>query len=141
MIDDAILANVNKFSFLDDRRRELEEELKQVKEEMSGIEASLVEFFLSTGTRNVKLMNGKTVYLRTELWLSLDPEKKLEAIEALRSHEDTSFLVDDRPRVNSSKLSAWGRELVRDPDGGLPQWVEPYLKVTEKTSIRCTKGG
>lgn len=88
-------------------RERIEAKLKDIKARMEAMEPSISEYFQRQGMQSMNV-GGYTVYLRRELWASLqqgvDPAK-LETEVA-----GTEFAVAVAPRMNVQTMSALMRE-------------------------------
>lgn len=118
-----------------DQRKDLEAALEQKKKEIAALEAGIIADFELEGVQNLKL-DGRCVFIKNQLWASLEPALADDTIQVLKSVETTRFLV--RETVNAMTLSAWVREHEKDPATLLPRLPEELagrIKVTEKTTV------
>lgn len=118
---------------IDERRRALEDEIQQLKEERRQIEETLLEELAEAGVDQIKA-DGRTLYTRSEIWASA------QDIGALRAYPDTAPLIKET--VNGQTLSAWVRELERTDEGDpvVPQELQDAIKVSKVYKIATRKG-
>jgi hypothetical protein len=119
---------------LHDRKSTLQEELKSVGAEIESLQQPLTDWFTDQGIQK-QTINGRTAYLRRDIFAGLNPEGKTAAMDALSDDEDTAFLVG--PSVNAQRLSSYIRELPRDESGAvvLPEKLRPHIVVRDKYTI------
>jgi hypothetical protein len=134
------LGTLARFVDLDTKIKEMDAELKELKRERETLEDPLVEGLIEAGIQNMNV-NGKTVYIRTQLWASakdiVDDSGEVvakdwtSALEAVRStgHGD---LVETR--INSQRLSALVRELDETEDG-IPEILRDNLNISEQIKL------
>jgi hypothetical protein len=123
-----------RFVELTTRKRELEEQVKDVSRQISEIEELLLEDFSSSGVSSVRT-DGGTVSIRRELWASCKDGDYGRACAALEAAGLGEFV---QPRFNSMTLSGYFRELDRNGDP-IPAALEGAIDLTERFSLRLTK--
>lgn len=124
---------INKIVDLDDRRRELEAQLKEIKEERSKLEAEVLDQFAEAGIDNIKV-GGRTVYLRKDTYCSpVDGDKERSAIY-LKNNGLGMFVSES---FNSLTVSAWVRERIAEDN--LPDDFKDYFKVSDTFKIMTRK--
>ena len=122
----------------DHRKKELENELKEVKAQLARMEPVLVDRFAANNIQNQKLKSGETVFIRRDTYVSLatdDDGSHGEAHDALR-RSGLEFLV--KPNVNSHQLSGWYREKLKQEEE-IPQDLLPYLNISDVYRVRVLK--
>jgi hypothetical protein len=124
---------LRKFIELTRRRRELEEQLDDVKQEIAVLEQSLIDQFAQEGINRVS-MDGATVYLKRELWASARDGDWQRACAALKEAGLGHYVEE---KFNVLSLSAFVREVDRNGDQ-LPPALADAIAVTEKYSLRVT---
>jgi hypothetical protein len=125
--------NVKRLVELEWRREKLEDEIKILKQEIDGIKERVCEHFTQTGTQNISI-DGRTVYLRRELWASA------LNVDALAAYPGTAPLV--KPTVHGGALSSWVREIEQLGEDGLPilpPEIKDAVKVSETFRINTRK--
>jgi len=128
---------LNEFLDLDDRKRKLKTELKEVEDRMSEIESDLLEKFADAGVSSIKSDRGKTVYLHAQYWAGLGEGSDYDmACDALCESGLEPYV---QRRFNTQSLSAYVRECIKNEEE-LPDAVKNHIKVTEKHSVRVRKG-
>ena len=115
-------------------KREIEAALDDVKKRMRQVDEHFIEAASNEGVQSVKLGDGTNVHLRSQTWASIRPEAKESTIERMKQNDNTAFLVAEG--VHGGKLSAYVREC--QDNGGVPEWLEPLLKITDKVEVRVT---
>lgn len=139
------------FVELDQRRRELDRNLKETTARLDALEEPLREEMSELGMANTRV-NGLTVYIHRQLWASAAkrevtlPDGTTEmvgdneaACDALIAAGHAEFV---HPAFNTNTVSAWVRELPEDEETGmpiLPPEVQGKLSVTARYSLRTRK--
>lgn len=120
---------------LTQKKRNLEAELDNIKEEIRAVEQPLVEEFAENGLSSLNV-NGYTAYLHNQLWAKVE-DGRMEDFTVSELGE----LV--KPTVNAQSLSAAIRELPKDNSGMpiLPKNLIGVVKVSEIHSIRIRSTG
>ena len=131
---------MKKWLELEERRRELETELKDVKNEKAEWEERAIEWMTFETMDSVR-MDGVTISMKRDLFpgpVGDDENRREVMIESLKSNEDTAYLINET--ANYQSLGAWMRSLERDendmpiiPDGIKVQCNEK-LKLTARKS-------
>ena len=111
-------------------KRDLDAELKRVKQELVSLEAQALEYLGEEGITSLRI-NGSTVYLSTSTYASLTEDK--QAAMNFLKRAGVGDLVKES--VNASSLAAWVREL-RETEEGIPAALEQHIKVSEVTKLR-----
>ncbi len=127
------MEHVKEFLNLTLRKKQLEEELKQVTQGLEVLQGPLLNYFEQHGLSSVKA-DGHTVYLHRQVWASIDTGDP-KALEAMENAGLGAFI---RPQVNTQTLSSWVRELEEEGEK-VPMSLKPYLKITEKYGLRTRK--
>jgi hypothetical protein len=119
------------------RRNALEDKLKQVKAEMSGMEQSILDDFAVSGITQMRV-NGTTLYIRTERHTSRrDGVGPDEAIAALRAAGWDELVKDS---YSASALSAAMRELL-DEGSEIPGAIQDAYEVKEVHKLGARNTG
>jgi len=143
--------NFKTYAKLEQKKRELEQELDDVKQRLKELEPEIMEAMLNEGIRkytvSVPTENGDTVdrtlYVHRQLWAGYQRDEsgngKNKLTEALEN-EGLEQLVTKG--FNTQKLSAWIREF---DEGGespeeiiskLPESLQDKVKISEVTQIK-----
>ena len=120
---------------LDEKKKELQAQLKEVNEERREVERAILHHFESTGISRVS-MDGVTVHLSRRI--SAKP-KDGDTYRITKIFMDHGML--DMLRVHSNTLSSMAREHMEDAEGGtLPPELWDALEVDEIYQVRTRKG-
>lgn len=113
------------------KKRDLEAELKQVKAWLKDMEGEVTSYFQQSSTQSIN-RDGITIFLRRELWAGredgVSPE---QAVQCLIDADLGEFAA---PKVNTTSLSAYLRELDRD-GRKMPSQLEGIIKLVESFKI------
>ena len=136
---------------------------KLLSEKIGELEPRVIEKFQELGQQKIT-RHGMTVYLRQEIWpgyqpapipegldvasdeykrakASADAAGKAALLEALKGHDDTSFLVQEN--FNYQTLRSWLlKDCEKDAMGMpvIPEHLQGKLKITEKYRAPVIKG-
>lgn len=128
------MALLHEYVELIHRKRELESQLRQVKEQLGETEGSgpgamerrALEYFGQNGVQSLKL-NGMTLYVNRQLWAHAKDGDFVAGCLALKEAGLGDFVAE---RFNVQSLSAWVRE--RDRNGEpLPEAFKDRIEVSE----------
>lgn len=127
-----------RYVILAEMKKNCENDMEKIKEEMDVIETKLLDNFTKAGIQSVNVDNH-TLYVHRQLWASA-ANGSAQLIAALQA-EGYGELVE--PKVNSQSLSALVREFKRDAEGMpiLPGSMKEAVMVTEKYGVRVRKAG
>lgn len=128
---------VAKYIQLDALKKSLESQVEDIKRQMSALNDELIAEFAEAGLQSLKV-NGKTAYLRRDIYAALQSQDALKVISEL---DGWSWLIKEH--IPHQTLSAHIRELERDPDTDmpiLPPVLEGHVKVSEVFNIRVRRG-
>jgi hypothetical protein len=126
---------LHRFTELETRRRQLQEELRAVDAESLELEAELLSEFERAGIQNMKV-NGVTVYLHRQVWANAREGDYDRACAALL---DAGLPELVERRFNTNRLSAWVRERTREGEE-IPDALKDGIEISERFSIRTRKG-
>lgn len=116
-----------------ERKREAEERIAEINEQIKECERLILRDLQEEGVDRITV-DGKTVYVRREVWASSGGDTP--ALVQAFKEEGLDELVTET--VSSQRLSAWVRE--HDPErsmseeeivSALPPRIAPHVKVTE----------
>jgi len=117
------------------QRRELEQQLKEIKAAMADLEEPVLSYFEEKGIDRVTI-NGITLYPRRELWAAMaegmDQEKVCQALIAAGLEEYVGL------RFNTTSLSAFLRDLEAEGQP-LPPELEGVIVPVEKFKVGTRK--
>ena len=114
------------FVALENRKRELEAQVKEIKEEQAQISEVLIDAMLDADIQSFKV-SGKTVYLHSQIWAKVEDKDKAMALL-----QETGYGDLVKPTYNSNQLSALVRELGED----LPEEWEGVIEANPVVSVR-----
>jgi len=103
------MEQLKEFVCLENRKRDLDAELKAAKARLDELEEALVPQFIEDGVQSMKV-DGRTVSLAQEIYASpLDGRDRV--VEALKASELAQYVSEN---YNTNSLSAFVREVARD---------------------------
>lgn len=103
----ADVRTVKKYAEMFTKRKALEDQVKAIKQEMSGMEESIAEYFQRQGMNNWNGVDA-TVYIRRELWAGLLPG--VDILELKAAVEGTDYEPAVQPKMNTQTMSGIMRE-------------------------------
>lgn len=119
---------------LRDDKSELEAKLKALNGEIESVEQELIEDMLANEDASFN-HKGVTCSLVQREFVSPEVERKDDLWAAMKEQGYEHLFT-----VNSQTLSGTVKELKSNNDDQLPPWLDGLVKITEKPSIRLTKG-
>jgi len=120
---------VDRFTDATERKRALEAELREAKDELVAVEAALLEEFLAERVTSVKTDAGQTVYSHTSTLVGGDTA----LLHSLFSDNGLLELVT----ISHPKLRAWYQEHEREGTlATIPESIRGALKVEKRTGLR-----
>ena len=125
---------VARYLELHKKRKELEAELDTVKEQMAGMESTIIDEFDTVGVESIKI-NGHTIYKRTMLWAGAIDGDYDTPCRAMKRNGMKDFV---HQRFNVQQLSSYIRELDRNGEE-IPKWLADKIRVTERVNIQVRK--
>ena len=145
------LEQLKEFVCLENRKKELDAEQKQVKQQLDDLEEALVPQFIQDGIQKMTV-DGRTVSLVHDIYASPLKERE-DVVAALKASELGQYVAEN---YNTNSLTAFVREVARDvailaeregrPYGedevlqALPKPLGSALKVSFVHSLRSRKG-
>lgn len=105
------------------------------------LHAALVRHFEHAGLKSVKLEDGSSISLQSDIRHGVGEEGRGAVVAALKGNRETCDFVSEG--YSWSQLNAWIKELPRDKDGNpqLPKYLDDKIKVNEVFSVVHRKGG
>ena len=139
---------VNQFIELDAKKKQADDDLEAIKEQMAELEPQIMERFENAGMQSMKSKQGVVLYIRRQLFAGAVEGATVLLTESLKS-AGLGDLVKEA--VNSQRLSSWVTEFEAEHFNGskvrpeelieaMPAELKESLKVTEKFSLRTKKG-
>jgi len=122
---------LKRFVALEQRRRQLEAEVDQIKAEAAELEQRLLPQFEQSGMERV-LIDGLTVYIERKLWAKARDGDKPAVCSALKRCNLGDYVEET---FNTNSLSAYVRELDRE-GRHLPPTLASVLDVSEVFKLR-----
>ena len=119
---------------LKQRKRELEDELKEVNAKIGRVDQELSNLMLEEELQSFN-RNGQTFYVNTKTFASAIPDKKQELFAWLKENGYGDMITET---VNHNTLSAFVREMLSETDQ-LPEGLEELVNVYEKTTVGIRK--
>lgn len=113
---------------------DLEIKLKALSAEIDGIENELIEDMMENEDASFN-HKGVTCSLVQREFVSPQPESKDDLWTAMKRRGFGHLFT-----INSQTLSGTIKEIKANNDDQLPKWLAGLIKITEKPSIRLTKG-
>src|ERR1035441_7258041 len=101
------------FVCLEKRKRDLDAELKQVKQQIDDLEQALIPQFIELGAEPSVRVDGLTIWLVQEIYASPINDRE-EVANALKLSELGQYVAEN---YNSNSLSAYVREVAREVAG------------------------
>lgn len=142
------MSAAQKFAELENRKKELEAELREVKKELDeigGPEGILLEQFMHAGLSKMSI-GGRTIYIHRQLWASAVDKNYEVACAGLKSAGLGDYVQE---RFNTHSLSAYFREQYQDmlensddvpePEDILPEELKGAIDLYEKVQLRSRK--
>lgn|SRR5690606_18351527 len=116
------------------RKKELEDELKEVNAKIAKTDEELSTIMLEEELQSFN-RNGQTFYVNTKTYASAVPNKKRELFAWLKDHGYGDMVTET---VNANTLSAFVREMLSETEQ-LPEGLEGLVNVYEKTTVGIRK--
>ncbi len=120
---------------LRDKKKEVEQSLKDVNVELDQTDAALAQLMTDTETQNFT-RSGTMFCLTNTTRASAAADRKDELFDALRTEGYGGLIYET---VNANSLSAFVREQISENDDVLPDWLDGLVSVFEKTTVGVRK--
>ncbi len=111
-------------------KRRIEAELQEAKKALAEKAEQVLEMFETTGLQNLKLEDGVTIALRTDIRASIPADKREEAYEAFKEHGFDGLVKET---IHPKTLESWVREYAGINGVVLPDWASEYVTTYEQT--------
>ena len=119
---------------LRDRKADLDSQLKGLNAEIESIEDELIADMLENEDASFN-HKGITCSLVQREFVSPEVERKGDLWTVMKENG-----FEDLFTINSQTLSGTLKDLKANNDDQLPEWLDGLVKITEKPSIRLSKG-
>lgn len=119
---------------LRDRKAELDSQIKTLNGEIESVEYELITDMLQNEDASFN-HKGITCSLVQREFVSPEQERKSDLWDAMKING-----FEDLFTINSQTLSGTIKDLKSNNDDQLPGWLYGLVKITEKPSIRLSKG-
>lgn len=125
------IRQLQKFVRLHDKKRKLEEELKEVKAAISEMQPEVLEYLQENGIQNIDI-EGNKIYVSRDIHATF-----LGTEEAVRILEEQGFADALTTTVHPSRASSIVREIANSigVDEPLPEWLEEAFSVYDGYKI------
>jgi hypothetical protein len=130
------ISQLKEFVCLENRKKELDAELKQTKQKLDDLEQILVPQFVDDGVQNMTV-DGRTVSLAQDIYASplIDRE---DVVNALRKSELGQYIAEN---YNANSLTAFVREVAREVEARAKQEQRPYDENDVRAGLPAPLGG
>lgn len=118
----------------ENKRKEMQKELDDQKARVATLEEQALLYLTDEDLDGVKL-EGKTVFIRTDRFASINKEDEETAFELLEKY-GADFLI--KTSVNANSLKGWVKEYIEE-HGELPEDLKEVLNIFEKPRVRMRK--
>lgn len=133
-MEQEIFALADELAELRDRKKALDEELKNVNTRIAEVEEELANKMLNEEIQSFQ-RSGRTFYVTTKIFANAVPERKSELFTWLKENGYGDMVTET---VNHNTLSAFVREMLSETDQ-LPEGLEELVNVFEKTTVGVRK--
>lgn len=134
--DYSMFALADRLREMRDRKTEVEAELKWVNGEIERFNQLLVAEMVDQEVPRFD-RDGKTFYIRSEIYPSVDPERRDVLYEVIRENGFGDLIKET---INFQTLAAFIKEQMRENNDQLPDWLEGLVNVFEKESVVLRRG-
>lgn len=128
------MERVAKYVSLKQLKEELEQDLKELNQQIRDEERELLSQFEAAETSSIKTNNG-TVSMARQIWSSPKEGMAEKMIEAIRARQPE--LVKET--INAQSLSSFVRELTEGGENPLPPDLADLIEVKEVYQLRVRK--
>ena len=125
---------LKRFVALEERRKQLEDEVDGIKAEAAELESALMPQFEQAGIERVSI-DGRTVYIERKLWAKAKDGDKPAVCKALKRCRLGDYVEET---FNTNSLSAYVRELDREGKPLSPA-LAAVLDVSEVFKLRTRR--
>lgn len=129
-MSDVVKDLLKKYIEAEREKRRIEAELQEAKEKLNDLAEKVLEMFETTGLQNLKLDDGVTIALRTDIRARIPADKREEAYEEFK-RQGFDGLVKET--IHPKTLESWVREYAGINGVELPDWATEFVKTYEQT--------
>lgn len=129
-MSNAVKDLLEKYVAAEKEKRRVEAQLQEAKKNLSKIGEQVLDMFETTGLQNLKLDDGVTIALRTDIRARIPADKREEAYEAFKEHGMDGLVKET---INPKTLESWVREYADVNGVELPEWATGYVETYEQT--------
>lgn len=119
---------------LRDNKAELDSQIKALNAEIESVEGELIADMLDNEDASFN-HKGVTCSLVQREFVSPEQERKNDLWAVMKENG-----FEDLFTINSQTLSGTIKDLKANNDDQIPKWLDGLIKITEKPSIRLSKG-
>ncbi len=120
---------------LRDIKEDLEDRLKKVNANIEKVDQELSDLMAQSETQNFTRA-GTMFCLTTKVRANAKAGLRNELFAALRKNGAGDMIVE---MVNANTLSSYVKEQMAENEDEVPDWLEPYVSVFEKTTVSLRK--
>ena len=125
-----------RYSSLLDTEDQLDADLKKLKLEKDVLAKAIMDWMSEATVQNVTV-GGRTLYVRSQLFVSIKAGMKPQAIRALRALGLKEFVT---PQLVLPSVKAWIKERMEQGQE-IPSRLTKYLKIVEQPQRGASKSG
>jgi len=129
-MSDVVKDLLKKYIEAEREKRRIEAELQEAKEKLNDLAEKVLEMFETTGLQNLKLDDGVTIALRTDIRARIPADKREEAYEEFK-RQGFDGLVKET--IHPKTLESWVREYAGINGVELPDWATEFVETYEQT--------
>jgi len=129
---DNMMKKAKEYSLLVGDIADKDVELKKLKSRRDELQEELLEWFTEADGPDKISIEGRTLFPRREVWVSVNG---IKGIEALKKHGFGDMVKET---VSTQTLSSWYRELEKE-QSIIPEWLSEAVNVAEKYKMSARK--
>jgi hypothetical protein len=118
------------FVSLENRKKDLDAELKAVKQQLDGLEEALIPQFLDSGVQKMTV-DGRTVSIQQDVYASPLNDRG-DVVDALKHSELGQFVAEN---YNTNSLTAFVREIKREVESRAQQDDRMYTEEDVRAAL------
>jgi hypothetical protein len=130
VVSDVMKDLLKKYIEAEREKRRIETELQEVKAKLQELSEQVLNVFELEGLQSLKLEDGVTIALRTDIRANIPADKREEAYEEFKRQGFDGIVKET---IHPKTLEAWVREYASINGVELPEWAAPYVEVYEQT--------
>ncbi len=135
MKNNPMLRAAERLKELRERKKDLEEQLENVKADIRKADTALSDMMAETETQNFTHA-GTMFCLTTKVRASAKDGLRSELFSALRANGAGNMITET---VNANTLSSFVKEQMEGNHDQLPDWLKPVVNVYEQTTVGVRK--